>query len=654
LSPGWAVSDLLSGLTSVANPLATSESNESEFYRQQDPFSGYPVRAHPSPHRDSTLAVGALVPSLVETSATISDSVWPDPPDPLKEPASSSLGLSVIIGPPRPRRLLASPDDSVCVVMGSDAPHESLHVDTAYVPLRSSRPHGVPPQRLDAPGFSVTNSHSTEGVAANIATSARYKEYTSNLLGHLSQLPSPFSIPSSGSTTSNVPLFFPSQTPNRHPSSQDILSPQAAITAHKGESSSKTTPTHSKGNPHNDHPGSDLSNTPALQCVDDGIHLSDEGYISSLHGISLPSRCLTASKSPLLLEWPNRFGINACPQTPSTGLNERPSRYQSAGYPNSLDKRRGSSGSGCITHEAIPSGFSLTQRDLAPSEILVRGQNLGNCTMQVDTWIPKAPKQVEHSIAPVHAAILDAPFSTPSSRLRRTRTPSLLARSDFSGHKCSSGVGERQTDPFKASGKGWIPRPERSSCTLPNPSYNAPKSDPGQNASFLRTSRPSVIVYKVATGPNLARSKDVIRVSYGEGQQRNRNRKNRLGHSSKTHDLGHYNSPLKKHDKAKRGGMAKHSGRKLSRTQFCLDDRRASPAGQKAVETMLSSNPPSAERVEGDMAWDFGVSQQASARHVDVHRPQVRVGGLTSVRMIPRTVVLVEGEISPGANRLAK
>jgi hypothetical protein len=69
---------------------------------------------------------------------------------------------------------------------------------------------------------------------------------------------------------------------------------------------------------------------------------------------------------------------------------------------------------------------------------------------------------------------------------------------------------------------------------------------------------------------------------------------------------------------------------------------------------MLSGKPLSAERVEGDMAWDFGVGQQASERHVDVHHPQVRVGGLTSVRMIPRTVVLVEGEIGPGVARLAK
>jgi hypothetical protein len=35
-------------------------------------------------------------------------------------------------------------------------------------------------------------------------------------------------------------------------------------------------------------------------------------------------------------------------------------------------------------------------------------------------------------------------------------------------------------------------------------------------------------------------------------------------------------SGRKTHDKVKRGGMVKHSGRRLSQTQFCLDNRRTS------------------------------------------------------------------------------
>jgi hypothetical protein len=124
----------------------------------------------------------------------------------------------------------------------------------------------------------------------------------------------------------------------------------------------------------------------------------------------------------------------------------------------------------------------------------------------------------------------------------------------------------------------------------------------------------------------------------------------RLGNGSKTHDLGRHSGPLKG-DKAKRDGVAKHPGRRVLRTKFCLDGRRASPVGLRRDDTKLSDNPPPAERVEGNMAWDFGVGPQTSTQRVDVHRHQVRVGGLTSVRMVPRTAV--DGEIGPGVTRVA-
>jgi hypothetical protein len=59
---------------------------------------------------------------------------------------------------------------------------------------------------------------------------------------------------------------------------------------------------------------------------------------------------------------------------------------------------------------------------------------------------------------------------------------------------------------------------------------------------------------------------------------------------------------------------------------------------------MASDKSHPAERIEGDMAWDFGVGSEMGERHANVYRPQVRVGGLTSVRMIPRTTV--DGEAS--------
>ena len=54
-----------------------------------------------------------------------------------------------------------------------------------------------------------------------------------------------------------------------------------------------------------------------------------------------------------------------------------------------------------------------------------------------------------------------------------------------------------------------------------------------------------------------------------------------------------------------------------------------------------------AERVEGDMAWDFGAGPERCVRLMDADRSRVRVGGLTSVRMIPRTAV--DGGIGPKA-----
>lgn len=52
-----------------------------------------------------------------------------------------------------------------------------------------------------------------------------------------------------------------------------------------------------------------------------------------------------------------------------------------------------------------------------------------------------------------------------------------------------------------------------------------------------------------------------------------------------------------------------------------------------------------AERIEGDMAWDFGVGSEMGENSANMYGPQVRVGGLTSVRMIPRTAVDGEADI---------
>ena len=68
------------------------------------------------------------------------------------------------------------------------------------------------------------------------------------------------------------------------------------------------------------------------------------------------------------------------------------------------------------------------------------------------------------------------------------------------------------------------------------------------------------------------------------------------------------------------------------------DDQRT-PSGPQRADMKMSGMLPPAERVEGDMAWDFGAGPETCVQPGDADRSRVRVGGLTSVRMIPRTAV---------------
>src|SRR6266852_4417523 len=127
---------------------------------------------------------------------------------------------------------------------------------------------------------------------------------------------------------------------------------------------------------------------------------------------------------------------------------------------------------------------------------------------------PKAPRFLRRPTSD-HANALDAPFSTPSGADRETFAPPSLALRDFSNHEKLVLVGRRRTHPMSPPNiDSPISRPDRS-CALLTPTSSDPKSRP---STILGTSRPSVIVYKVATGPNFSGSRDVIRVSYGEGQ----------------------------------------------------------------------------------------------------------------------------------------
>jgi len=114
--------------------------------------------------------------------------------------------------------------------------------------------------------------------------------------------------------------------------------------------------------------------------------------------------------------------------------------------------------------------------------------------------------------------------------------------------------------------------------------------------------------------------------------------------------LGRLGYPPKEYGNAKRGDTAKHLDRKAVRPKLCS----ARPGGYRdgtyslrRADTKVSGKLPPAERLEGDMAWDFGAGPEKCQQRVDTDRTRVRVGGLTSVRMVPRTAA--DGEIGPMA-----
>ena len=110
------------------------------------------------------------------------------------------------------------------------------------------------------------------------------------------------------------------------------------------------------------------------------------------------------------------------------------------------------------------------------------------------------------------------PFNVHSANL--ALAPSPLSPLDFSDNQGMSRVEGTQTHssepPAATQHDRVIPG---KGCTPITSSLSAPYPDLG-HPPFSGACRPSVIVYKVTSGPNLAKSKDVVRISYGEGFQK--------------------------------------------------------------------------------------------------------------------------------------
>jgi hypothetical protein len=245
-------------------------------------------------------------------------------------------------------------------------------------------------------------------------------------------------------------------------------------------------------------------------------------------------------------------------------------------------------------------------------------------------------------MTPVHVATFDVPFSTPSDPERKTLTPSPLTL-NFGEHEELILADQRRTHPLNSPDNDLQIPDLDSGCTLLTPSSSGPQSGPKRPSSSLGTSRPSVIVYKVSTGSNISGSRDVIRVSYGEGHRKRTPLANSSNRSVKERILGRQGCSTKEYGNAKRDDMTEHLNRKPIRSKIRSSRRyyveKRSPSGQRGADIKMSGRLPPAERVEGDMAWDFGAGPETCVRPVDADRSRVRVGGLTSVRMIPRTAV---------------
>src|SRR6266576_3212351 len=229
---------------------------------------------------------------------------------------------------------------------------------------------------------------------------------------------------------------------------------------------------------------------------------------------------------------------------------------------------------------------------------------------------PKAPTETRRP-TPDHANALNAPFSTPSGPERKTLAPSSLALRNFSEHEKLVLADQRRTHPMSTpKNDSPISRPD-GSCALLTPTSSDPKSRPRRPSSFLGTSRPSVIVYKVATGPNISGSRDVIRVSYGEGKRKRTpliNSSNR----SRERTLGRQGYSTNEYGITKRDDTTEHLNRKSMRSKLCSsrkyhDDKRT-PSGLRRADIKMSGMLPPAERVEGDMAWDFGAGPETCVR----------------------------------------
>lgn len=572
LYPNWSAYDLLSRVACVNHPRTPSFTAPSilETCRQRGRLpSGKDVSDTWFPRSNSVPPVRVPISLLIETSVSPMKA-GQDPSVHLESSYSSGSDQTITSDPLHPPRSLDIHPEAGLQAIGSKPSTFDLGINE--VSRHLSGLYEVPLRPLVSPVLSIVRSHSAGADLAMVAQQYNVISSFPVLLGQSAGLSSDSCCDLSDSPRANIPLFLPSQTPNRDFPPQDSLSSQASTLQNERTSPLSARSHHSRVLPHNDYPHVSPLCTSARKNVD-----ANNLEAISLHdGRSLHATSFTTPK-PTKSPWPIELASDDRPRTPAQRKHVSP-RHQRSG---SLGKRDRLS-SGCSTNKTKSSWTLHARGDSASGETPV-------------------PKRTRRIATPARAMSQDVPFNAHPANLTLTLSP--LSPLDFGDNQGMSRVEGTQTHPSKPSAATQDDRViPGQSCTLITRSLGAPYPDLGQNPPFGGACRPSVIVYKVTRGPNLAKSKDVVRISYGEGFQ-------------------------------KRTRM-KSSGRRSKRGDATMHFDMKSKADMGATYRLLP-----AERIEGDMAWDFGVGSEMGESLVNIHRPQVRVGGLTSVRMIPRTAV---------------
>ncbi len=292
-----------------------------------------------------------------------------DPSNQLEPSFSSGSEPTITSGPLHlPRSLYLRPEGGPDAI-GSRLSEGNFDFGTNQVPRHLSGPYEVPPRSFVSPGLSVVHSHSA---GADSAIDSQQYNGASDfpvLLGQFPSFSSAGCCDLSENSCAKIPLFLPSQTPDRDPSPRDTLSSQTSGLQNERTSPLSASPQHSRAVSHSDHPHASPLCTSALQNVD--ANNLDEAI--TLHdGRSLNATGFTTPK-PAMSPWLNELGSDDRPRTP-VRLNHGPPRYQLAERSGSLGGRD-RLGSGCATNKTKSSKRALhAQGDSGPSETPVRVQ----------------------------------------------------------------------------------------------------------------------------------------------------------------------------------------------------------------------------------------------------------------------------------------